>query len=87
MLEAALKAQGFRVARNTPFAGAHIAKTYGDPRGGAHVIQLEINRALYMDEGRIKMHAGFDLLKSQLTAVLSKLQADLRPSDARIAAE
>lgn len=52
-IEAAFAAEGFRVARNAPFAGAYIAQAYGRPAEGRHVIQVEIDRALYMDEARI----------------------------------
>ena len=57
-VEAAFTAQGFRVARNAPFAGAYIAQTYGRPARGQHAIQVEIDRALYMDERLIKPNAN-----------------------------
>jgi N-formylglutamate amidohydrolase len=47
-VEAAFAAEGFRVARNTPFAGAFIAQSYGRPSGNRHVVQVEIDRASFM---------------------------------------
>lgn len=46
-------AAGLRVARNAPFAGAYIVQRYGQPSVGQHVVQIEIDRALYMDEQHI----------------------------------
>jgi N-formylglutamate deformylase len=74
-VEAAFRDAGFRVARNTPFAGAYVAQTYGRPADGLHVVQVELDRALYLDEGRIHPHAGFDRLCARLAPVLAVLSA------------
>lgn len=74
-VEAAFRAAGFRVARNTPFAGAHVAQAYGRPAEGLHVVQVEIDRALYLDEARIEPHAGFEALRARLGPVLAALAA------------
>src|SRR5262249_58007352 len=50
--EATLRARGYSVSRNKPYAGAFITEHYGNPAAGLHAIQLELNRALYMDERR-----------------------------------
>ena len=47
-----LRDQGLRVQRNLPYAGGFTTQRYGRPATGRHVLQIEINRALYMDEGR-----------------------------------
>ncbi len=43
-------ARGLRVLRNKPYAGGFITQNYGAPRPGRHALQIEINRALYLDE-------------------------------------
>ncbi|MGE0723198.1 MAG: N-formylglutamate amidohydrolase [Alphaproteobacteria bacterium] len=43
---------GYRVGRNAPYAGGYTTVHYGRPAEGVHAIQIEINRALYMDERR-----------------------------------
>jgi N-formylglutamate amidohydrolase len=48
-----LSGKGYRVARNTPYAGGFTTAHYGAPKSGGHALQIEINRALYMDERRI----------------------------------
>ena len=40
----------FLVTKNHPFSGGFITKNYGDPTNQIHVIQIEINKKLYMDE-------------------------------------
>lgn len=41
---------GFKVALNWPYYGGRITEQYGAPEKQIHVIQVELNRALYMDE-------------------------------------
>jgi N-formylglutamate deformylase len=77
-VEAAFVAAGLRVARNAPFAGAFTAQQYGRPARGQHVVQVEIDRALYMDEATIRPHAGyrtFCVLIEQVTADIVQIGA------------
>jgi N-formylglutamate deformylase len=64
---------GFVVARNTPFAGGYITQRYGRPSQQQHAIQIEIDRALYLDESRIEPGPGFDALREALTGVVARL--------------
>ena len=41
---------GFQVAYNKPYVGGGITRTYGSPSTGHNTLQVELNRALYMDE-------------------------------------
>ena len=81
-----LKQHGFRVAKNTPFAGAFITKHHGKIKDRTHAIQLEIDRSLYMDEERILPNSGFEKLKSQLFPALIQISSLICKSD-KIAAE
>lgn len=72
-LEEALTRAGFRVERNQPYAGGYITEHYGRPRLGWHAVQIEINRALYMDEARLSLHAGFERVSRLLSAVLVEI--------------
>ncbi len=74
-VEAAFAGAGLRVARNTPFAGAFVAQHYGRPSEGCHVIQVEIDRALYMDERRIARGSGFDGFRAVLEGIVAELAA------------
>ena len=53
-MEMALRGAGFTVRRNKPYAGGYITETYGQPALGRHAVQVEINRALYMDERTLR---------------------------------
>ena len=86
-VDAAFKAAGFRVARNTPFAGAFIAQHYGRPTRGQHVVQIEIDRGLYMHEGELRPNANYQSVKAALTRVIAELAAGSRRRDTAMAAE
>ncbi len=51
-VEDTFKSLGYSVGRNKPYAGGFITEHYGNPASGLHTIQLELNRAIYMDERR-----------------------------------
>ncbi len=72
-IEAAFLRAGLRVVRNAPFAGAYIAQAYGRPSRRQHVIQIEIDRALYMDEAQIKPRADFAAFQGLMTAVIGEI--------------
>jgi N-formylglutamate amidohydrolase len=69
----ALAALGYRVARNTPYAGGYTTELYGRPMDGVHALQIEISRGLYLDEARLAPNAGFDRLKEDLRSVFARL--------------
>jgi N-formylglutamate amidohydrolase len=51
-VEETMRGLGYSVGRNKPYAGGFITEHYGNPASGLHTIQLELNRAIYMDERR-----------------------------------
>ncbi|MFV0299039.1 MAG: N-formylglutamate amidohydrolase, partial [Hyphomicrobiaceae bacterium] len=73
----ALSQRGFRVVVNRPYAGGFITEHYGRPARGVHALQLEINRALYLNEVKFKHSAGFYGLQASLARVLERLVSDL----------
>lgn len=85
-IEAIFARAGFRVARNTPFAGAFITQHYGRPSAGRHAVQIEVDRALYMDEARLIRRADFAEVKSALTGAVADL-CDILPETRLMAAE
>lgn len=64
--EDCLRQAGLNVVRNRPYAGGFFTENHGRPRLGRHALQIEINRSLYMDEGRQIKTAGFEALKGVL---------------------
>src|SRR3989442_10402142 len=74
-VEATLRGRGYVVSRNKPYAGGFITEHYGNPAVGLHAIQLEINRALYMDERRFERSASFPALAADLELLAGRLAA------------
>ena len=77
--KAALEASGFTVALNKPYAGGFTTCHYGRPREGVHVLQVEINRALYMDEKLVRRGPGLPDLKCRLGPLMRAL-ANIDPA-------
>ncbi len=73
IVEQSLLARGYNVVRNKPFAGGFTTRHYGRPGQGLHALQIEINRALYMDEAAIKPNGGIEKMTADMTAVLTDL--------------
>src|SRR3954452_17114097 len=68
-----LAERDFTVAINAPYAGGFTTGHYGSPRRARHAVQIEINRALYMDERRFRKKAGLTRLASDMTALTAHL--------------
>ncbi len=64
-----LTKSGYDICVNHPYKGADIVKSYGDPVNNRHSIQIEINRAIYMDEDQLKPNKHFKHLKNDLSAL------------------
>ncbi len=75
-VEAAFARAGLRVARNAPFAGAYIAQRYGRPAQGRHVIQIEIDRSLYMHEQSLTKRADFDAFRKLINGVIAEVTGE-----------
>lgn len=73
LVERELEAMGYRVARNAPYAGGYTTEFYGKPPTRTHALQIEINRALYLDEARLEPGRGFVRLKTDLERVFVAL--------------
>ncbi len=66
-----LSGLGFRVQHNNPYAGGFTTYHYGRPSAGVHVLQIEINRRLYMDEVRVVPLPGMERVRAAMTAVIA----------------
>ena len=77
---------GFRVARNAPFAGGYITQAYGRPSRNMHALQIEIDRALYMDEAKIAKKPRFAAFQRQMADLIPAL-AGIGDANSAIAAE
>ena len=86
MVEETMSRLGYSVGRNKPYAGGFITEHYGNPASGLHTIQLELNRAIYMDERRRERSARFAQVTADFAALADALAAvplgDLGPFQA-----
>jgi N-formylglutamate deformylase len=71
--EQTLRDLGYTVSRNKPYAGGFITEHYGNPAAGLHAVQLEVNRALYMDERRYVRSSGFARVAADMQTLARRI--------------
>jgi N-formylglutamate amidohydrolase len=71
--EQVLRGLGYSVGRNVPYAGGYCTDHYGKPRTGMHALQIEINRALYMDEEKVAPAAGLAEVRTRIRELIQAL--------------
>ena len=86
-VEATFVAAGLRVVRNAPFAGAYITQAYGRPQQSQHVVQVEIDRALYLNEARVEPNSDFAAFRKVMVGVVAELSEIGRVGKIKLAAE
>ena len=72
-VERAFRALGYSVSRNAPYAGGHTTRRYGKPRRGAHALQIEINRSLYMNEADLTRTSRFEQVQTDINSVINDI--------------
>jgi N-formylglutamate amidohydrolase len=70
---AVLRGLGYHAAFNTPYSGGFVTRHYGRPADSVHALQIEVNRALYMDEGAISRSDFLPRLSRQMQGVIAAL--------------
>lgn len=77
---------GYSVTRNYPYAGGYVTSHYGQPHENVEVLQVEINRDLYLNPVTLKPKRGYDRLARDLTDIIEGIIAT-RAGDMLLAAE
>ena len=72
-VERFFRGEGFSVTRNAPYAGGYTTRRYGRPRRGVHVLQIELNRALYMNEADVEKSKQFHHLQEKITRLIADI--------------
>jgi N-formylglutamate amidohydrolase len=72
-VEDGLRRCGYTVQRNKPYAGGYITEHYGNPANGCHAMQIEVSRALYMDESAVLKNERFSAVAADLTKAAAAL--------------
>ena len=85
-IESAFASAGFVVTRNAPFAGAYITQAYGRPSRHQHAVQIEIDRAIYMNEQLIRPNNNFNAFRDSLRNVIAEI-AEIGQARMPLAAE
>ncbi len=71
--ETHLRKEGVNVRRNNPYSGGYVTQHYGRPVEGIHVLQIEINRSIYMDEQTLERLPQFQETKQRLERLIAML--------------
>ena len=79
LVEETLRGMGYLVVRNTPYSGGFITRNYGRPQHGVHALQIEINRALYMDEKTFERTEGLQKIVEDMN-LLAACLVELEPT-------
>jgi N-formylglutamate amidohydrolase len=78
LIERHFASQGWRVARNAPYAGGYTTAAHADVGNGIHAVQIEIDRALYMDSASLARTSGFGRVTTTM-AGLARLLVGAAP--------
>lgn len=84
-IEGVARAHGVVSGANSPYSGGHLLERHGDPRRGIHAIQLEFDRALYLDAALDQPGPGLASTVALLRAIIDAVADEALP--AAIAAE
>ena len=76
-VEDRLKRHGYHIQRNRPYAGGFITEHFGQPDLGWHALQIEVSRALYMDEVKIEKSIRFSQIAKHIAEVVKGLSYDV----------
>ncbi|HYC97603.1 N-formylglutamate amidohydrolase [Brevundimonas sp.] len=78
-LRRAFEALGWRVTLNQPYSGGWTTQAWGRPADGFHAVQIELNRALYLNEATLEPGPGWPRCAAGVARVIDDLLADPFP--------
>ena len=70
-----LRARGYTVRINEVYKGVEIVKRQGRPAMRRHSLQIEVDRALYMDQKTLEKSPGFDQVRADVTELIEALKS------------
>lgn len=68
-----LQSEGFSVAVNYPYAGGYVTEHYGQPDTSVEVVQIEINRDLYLNPVTLAPKRGYDSVMERMTRIVAQV--------------
>src|SRR5271165_6070116 len=69
-----LRGRGYTVRINEVYKGVEIVKRHGRPAAHRHSLQIEVDRALYMDQKTLEKSLGFNQVRADITELIEALQ-------------
>jgi N-formylglutamate amidohydrolase len=69
-----LRGRGYTVRINEVYKGVEIVKRHGRPAANRHSLQIEVDRALYMDQKMLEKSRGFGRLQADITFLIEALR-------------
>lgn len=69
----AFQQRGYTVAINDPYAGMDLIQKHGNPALGDHSLQIELNRALYLNEQTREPLPQFGKVQADITGLLADI--------------
>jgi N-formylglutamate amidohydrolase len=71
---AVLRGRGYDVRINEIYKGVEIVKRQGRPAARRHSLQIEVDRALYMDQKTLQKNSNFSRLQADITHLIERLR-------------
>lgn len=72
-VESLFMAKGYNTVRNYPYAGGFVTSHYGQPENNVQVLQIEINRDLYLNPVTFNRKPGYARLAEDLKSICKEL--------------
>lgn len=73
---------GYSVSVNDPYAGQDLVREFGAPKRGHESLQVEINRAIYLNEQTRELLPRANAVRDDIAEVLSQVAAHIRSATA-----
>lgn len=82
LVAGAFRQRGYSVAVNDPYAGQDLLREFGAPTRGHESLQIELNRAIYLDEQTRELLPRASAVRDDVTEVLREIAAHIRSATA-----
>ncbi len=78
LVAGAFRQRGYTVAVNDPYAGQDLLREFGDPTRGHESLQIELNRAIYLNEQTRELLPRASAVREDIADVLHDIAAHIR---------
>ena len=82
-----IKGLGYHVTINDPFKGVELVRKYSNPADGYNSVQIEVNKALYLNEETNEPNANYAALKADIDIIIAFIAEYARANLVNLAAD